>query len=117
MLYLFALSTPNMKVSYTINNLTTNNPGDTNMHKDTPFPYLNIGYNKSHQGFSTFTLYLIIIFIGGVIKNKMIPPKGIATAIKLTLRGSLILLTGQNFGEYFFGKIFSAKKKFKQNFY
>ena len=42
--------------------------------------------------------------------NKMIPPKGIATAIKLTLRGSLILLTGQNFGEYFFGKIFSAKK-------
>ena len=46
----------------------------------------------------------------------MIPPKGIATAIKLTLRGSLILLTGQNFGEYFFGKIFSAKKNLSKIF-
>ena len=46
----------------------------------------------------------------------MIPPKGIATAIKLTLRGSLILLTGQNFGDFFFGKFFSAKKKFGKIF-
>ena len=48
--------------------------------------------------------------------DKMIPPKGIATAIKLTLRGSLILLTGQNFGDFFFGKFFSAKKIFLAKF-
>ena len=31
----------------------------------------------------------------------MIPPTGIATAINPSLRGSLILLTGQNFGDFF----------------
>ena len=39
----------------------------------------------------------------------MVPPKGTATAIKLSLRGSLILLKGQNFGEIFFWNFFSAK--------
>ena len=57
-----------------------------------------------------------MVFEHLLVINKMIPPKGIATAIKLTLRGSLILLTGQNFGEYFFGKIFSAKKNLSKIF-
>ena len=105
--------------------LRKTNPTKWNQKTDQPnFPKpLGISYFCELRLYAKFQLPRLCLSCISMVeekkkkKNKMIPPTGIATAIKLTLRGSLILLTGQNFSDFFFGKFFSVKKNFWQNFY